>query len=110
MGRLYRQADIALVRAGTTTLAECKLFHLPLIIVPLPITHDQAKNAQYYADHYGDTVLNQNNQDFLTHLQKSLASLISTTIHSIPSKTKTKSSDAKTIILDRLLGVDSQDY
>ena len=105
MGRLYRKADTALVRAGTTTLAECKLFDLPLIIVPLPITHDQANNAQYYVDHYGDTVLDQNNPDFLSHLAKSLASIISTPIHTVPSKTKTKISDAKTIIIDHLLGV-----
>ncbi len=57
MGYLYAHADLGIVRGGTTTLAECKIFSLPLVIVPLPITHDQKKNADYYVEHYNDLIL-----------------------------------------------------
>lgn len=70
MGELYANADIAIVRGGTSTLAECKLFDLPLAIVPLPVTHDQAKNAQYYVDTYNDTMIDQNDPEFVSLLQE----------------------------------------
>ena len=73
MGRLYARADLGIVRGGTTTLAECKLFELPLVIVPLPVTHDQAKNAQHYVDNYGDILVSQNDDNFIHLLYKSLA-------------------------------------
>lgn len=69
MGELYASADLAIVRGGTSTLAECKLFDLPLAIIPLPVTHDQAKNAQYYVDTYKDTMIDQNDPNFVSLLQ-----------------------------------------
>ena len=68
MGQYYAGADMAIVRGGTTTLAECKLFDIPLVIVPLPVTHDQALNAQYYVEHYSDQMLDQNDPDFVQYL------------------------------------------
>ena len=74
MGRLYAQSDFAIVRGGTTTLAECKLFDLPLVIVPLPVTHDQQRNAQWYVDTYHDILLDQNDISFVDKLQSILHS------------------------------------
>lgn len=41
-------ADIAVTRAGTTSLAEQDLFGCKLLIVPLIVSHDQYTNAMYY--------------------------------------------------------------
>lgn len=76
MGKLYAAADMAIVRGWTTTLAECKLFDLPLVIVPLPITHDQVKNAARYVTEYQDAMISQNSPTFVQELQQSLLSAI----------------------------------
>lgn len=52
-------ADIGLTRGGTTSLAEQKLYNMKLLISPIPRTHDQYDNAQYYVDHYGDILIDQ---------------------------------------------------
>lgn len=103
MGLLYAQSDIAIVRGGTTTLAECKIFDLPLAIVPLPVTHDQAKNAQYYVEKYQDICISQNNHHFIDLLYDVI-------IHTKKkenvfefNKTKTIIQQSKTIILDMML-------
>lgn len=70
MGCYYAQADVAIVRGGTTTLAECKIFDIPLAIVPLPVTHDQTTNANHYAREYADSVINQNSPMFVQELQQ----------------------------------------
>lgn len=72
MWALMYFSDLALLRWWTTTLAECKLYDLPLIIVPLPITHDQAQNAAYYHKHYKDIVLDQNKSSFVQDISLSL--------------------------------------
>ena len=64
---------MAIVRGGTTTLAECKLFDLPLVIVPLPVTHDQAKNAQFYVENHNDICISQNDPDFVSQLAHHIA-------------------------------------
>jgi UDP-N-acetylglucosamine:LPS N-acetylglucosamine transferase len=56
----YQYCDIALTRAGTTSLAEQKLRDMLLIMVPIPWTHDQTTNAQRYIEHYGDIMIEQN--------------------------------------------------
>ncbi|MCS6982848.1 MAG: glycosyltransferase [Candidatus Absconditabacterales bacterium] len=71
MGSLYACADLAIMRAGTTSLAEAQLHHVPKIILPLLITHDQERNAQRYHKTYGDIVILQNNDSWiqdLTHI------------------------------------------
>lgn len=103
MWRLYHRADIAVVRGGTTTLAECKLFDLPLIIVPLPVTHDQQKNAEFYVDNFADTLISQNDPEFVQKLYKSLVNTTSKSIITTTDKIKDKISSAKTTILDRML-------
>lgn len=51
IGALYLQSDIAITRAGTTSLAEQELFDLKLIMIPIPRTHDQLDNAKRYVQH-----------------------------------------------------------
>jgi UDP-N-acetylglucosamine:LPS N-acetylglucosamine transferase len=55
-------ADICICRGGTTSLAEMQIFGIRKIIVPLPITHDQTSNAQYYVDHHSDIMVLQDYQ------------------------------------------------
>lgn len=61
-------ADIAITRAGTTSLAEQKLYDIPLIMIPIPWTHDQYDNAKYYVKKYWDTMVDQKDEQFLTKL------------------------------------------
>jgi UDP-N-acetylglucosamine--N-acetylmuramyl-(pentapeptide) pyrophosphoryl-undecaprenol N-acetylglucosamine transferase len=103
MWHLYAHADIAIVRGGTTTLAECKLFDLPLVIVPLPVTHDQTKNAQYYVENYDDICISQNNPQFITLLYTSIVKTQKKHIKWNPHKTKSLIQKAKTTILDAML-------
>lgn len=107
MGRLYRRADCAIVRGGTTTLAECKLFGLPLIIVPLPVTHDQSLNADYYVQHYGDIKLCQNDVKFVNHIVQSIAQLPPKITNLDERKIHENIAKAKNVILDILLTVHS---
>lgn len=100
---LYHRADIAVVRGGTTTLAECKLFDLPLIIVPLPVTHDQQQNAEFYVQHFGDILISQNDPEFVQKLYTSLATTKPKYITTTTDKIKDKISSAKITILDRML-------
>lgn len=105
MWRLYAQSDMAIVRGGTTTLAECKLFDLPLVIVPLPVTHDQAKNAQFYVENHNDICISQNSSDFVSQLTDHIAKTQPKHTLFDPQKIKEKIWQAKTIILDRMLGI-----
>lgn len=70
---IYMHADVAITRAGTTSLAEQKFFGLASIIVPLPVTHDQEHNARRYVQHHGDTMVIQD-AHFHSHLEKALLS------------------------------------
>jgi len=42
-----------------------------MIIVPLPWTHDQLKNAEYYVKHHGDILVKQD-ESFLLHFPMAL--------------------------------------
>ncbi|WP_417915071.1 undecaprenyldiphospho-muramoylpentapeptide beta-N-acetylglucosaminyltransferase [Candidatus Electronema sp. JM] len=50
MAAVYRQADLAVARAGATSLAELAVMGLPAILIPYPHAADdhQAANASYY--------------------------------------------------------------
>jgi UDP-N-acetylglucosamine--N-acetylmuramyl-(pentapeptide) pyrophosphoryl-undecaprenol N-acetylglucosamine transferase len=48
MGAAFAAADLALCRAGASTLGELPLFSLPAVLVPIPLKgHLQAENAAY---------------------------------------------------------------
>ena len=68
MGMLCYYCDIAITRAGTTSLAEQKLYDMKLFIVPIAWTHDQYDNANRYQDNYGDILIDQKDEWFLNRL------------------------------------------
>lgn len=106
MGLCYQHAALGIVRGGTTTLAEAKLFDLPLIIVPLPVTHDQTTNAQWYVEHYGDSLISQNSSDFQARLQREIvnAALLATRARQdVNSDKQNTHSSAQAIIYQHIL-------
>lgn len=74
MGQLCSLADIGITRAGTTSLAEQKLFDMKLLIVPISRTHDQYLNANYYVKKYKDILIDQK-KDFQIQLKDALHTL-----------------------------------
>ena len=100
---LYDHCDISLTRGWTTSLAEQKLFNLKSIIVPIPRTHDQKLNAEWYVKNFNDIMVEQSKETTSEDLLNALVSLkdyhkpeISTNIHAEIWK-------AKHTILDYLL-------
>jgi UDP-N-acetylglucosamine:LPS N-acetylglucosamine transferase len=75
MGELYAIGDITITRGGTTSLAEQKLYNMKQIIIPIPWTHDQYDNAQWYVDHYKDIMINQRDVAFEKKLMSALIKL-----------------------------------
>ena len=59
MGKLYCDADISICRGGSTTLMEQQLFGIHQIIIPIPWTHDQFLNGEFFAKTYGHTLIDQ---------------------------------------------------
>ena len=68
MWTLYYLCDLAITRAGTTSLAEQKLYDMKILMIPIPWTHDQYDNADYYVKKYGDIMIDQKDDQFLTKL------------------------------------------
>ncbi len=75
IGELYLTSDIAITRAGTTSLAEQELFDLKLLMVPIPRTHDQLDNAKRYVQHKDWILIQQDDPDFLQQLKNQLLAL-----------------------------------
>ena len=65
MGKAYGEADLALCRAGASTLAELAAVGLPSVLVPFPnASHDhQTKNAQLFADSGAAVMIKQTDQE-----------------------------------------------
>ncbi len=59
MWMLCNHCDIGLCRAGTTSLAEQKLYDMKLFVVPIPWTHDQYDNTKFYVQKYWDILIDQ---------------------------------------------------
>jgi UDP-N-acetylglucosamine:LPS N-acetylglucosamine transferase len=75
MGKLLHSHDIAITRGGTTSLAEQKLYDMKQIIIPIPWTHDQYDNAQWYVQNHKDIMLNQRDDGFEVNLINALIKL-----------------------------------
>ena len=75
IGHLYLQSDIAITRAGTTSLAEQELFDLKLLMIPIPRTHDQSDNAKRYVEHKNWILIQQDDPNFLEQLKNHLLAL-----------------------------------
>lgn len=104
IGRLYQSADIAITRAGTTSLAEQSLFDLQLIMIPIPRTHDQKQNALWYVQHKNGILIDQDDPDFEVTLAKILKEHMG--FKKKPSKKdkKTEIEFAKKLIVQSILG------
>ena len=97
MGKLLMLCDVALTRGGTNSLAEQKLFGLKLIIVPIPRTHDQARNAAYYEKHYNDIIVNQD-KSFLLELPIALEKVMKHKKAHMNNNVKEKIGEAKNMV------------
>jgi len=70
---LCNYSDISITRAGTTSLAEQKLYNIKMLMAPIARTHDQNYNAEFYNKNYWDIVLDQKSSlslEFKNHLNK----------------------------------------
>lgn len=77
MWEILFETDIAVTRAGTTSLAEQALFDCKLIIIPLIVSHDQKNNALHYVKHNDALMINQHqalvlNENFVRNLWETL--------------------------------------
>lgn len=103
MGMLCYHCDIAITRAGTTSLAEQKLYDMKLFIVPIAWTHDQYDNANRYKDNYWDVLIDQKDDSFLNKLileikkQKEFKKILS------PKDRLTNISSAKELIWESII-------
>ncbi len=103
IGRLYLQSDIAITRAGTTSLAEQELFDMKLLMIPIPRTHDQLDNAKRYVEHKNWILIQQNDPDFLEQLKKYLLALQSFKKSLSSGDRKAEIRKAKDQILEQIL-------
>lgn len=70
MWLLLKYCDISLTRAGTTSLAEQKLYNLKIVMVPIPRTHDQYDNAKLYVNKYQDILLDSKDENYSNEMLK----------------------------------------
>ena len=75
MGAALASADLAVCRAGASTLGELPFFKLPAILVPYPHAwHYQYTNAEYLASHGGAIILK--DQELQTNMYSTITSLL----------------------------------
>ena len=103
IGRLYLQSDIAITRAGTTSLAEQELFDMKLLMIPIPRTHDQLDNAKRYVEHKDWILIQQDDPDFLEQLKNHLLALQSFKKSLSSRDRKAEIRKAKDQILEQML-------
>lgn len=108
MWELLYFCDIAITRAGTTSLAEQKLYDLKLIMVPIPRTHDQYDNAKFYEKNYSDILIDSSLENYDTKFKNTLKENINFK-KAYQQKDISKSiSKAKDIIIASLFESDSK--
>ena len=100
---LYQHCDISLTRGWTTSLAEQKLFNLKSIIVPIPRTHDQKLNAEWYVKNFNDIMVEQSKETTSVDLLDALVSLKDYHKPGISTNILAEIWKAKHTILDYLL-------
>ena len=101
---LYKHCDISLTRWWTTSLAEQKLFNIKSIIVPIPRTHDQKLNAEWYVKNFNDIMVEQSTPTTSQDLHDALISLLDYHKPEISTEKIHKEIwKAKKIILDKIL-------
>lgn len=101
MGGLLSLCDAAITRAGTTSLAEEKLFWLKLVIVPIPWTHDQLRNAEYYMKRHGDLLVKQDDS-FLLNLPIALDVITKHKKNRTQDNIETDINNAKDVVCQQL--------
>lgn len=100
---LYEHCDICLTRWWTTSLAEQKLFNLKSIIVPIPRTHDQKLNAEWYVKNFNDIIVEQSKPTTHEDLKNALNLLKDYHKPEINNNIKSEIQKSKNIILNQLL-------
>lgn len=105
MGELYAMCDISITRWGTTSLAEQKLYNIKQIIIPIPWTHDQYDNAQWYVDHYKDIMLSQKDIAFEEKLTSALMKLRTFNKKDSKKNKQAQISRTKEIIVKTILSI-----
>lgn len=65
MGEIYSRADLAVSRAGATTLAEIGVVGLPAVLIPYPFAADnhQQKNGSWYTESGAAVMFEEKNLD-----------------------------------------------
>ncbi|NVP17514.1 glycosyltransferase [Candidatus Gracilibacteria bacterium] len=73
LGKILKQVDIAITRAGATSLWELNVFGIHSIIIPLEGSagNHQYKNAMYFKEKFGSDVLEEN-EDLEVQIYKKL--------------------------------------
>jgi UDP-N-acetylglucosamine:LPS N-acetylglucosamine transferase len=99
MAVLYQHCDIAITRAGTTSMAEQKLWDMKLCMVPLPWTHDQYDNALYYQKQYDDQLIEQD-EELSSNLRRYLLSHASYRKKLLDKERPSLIASSKRLILD----------
>ncbi len=105
LGELYAMCDISITRWGTTSLAEQKLYNIKQIIIPIPWTHDQYDNAQWYVDHYKDIMLSQKDIAFEEKLTSALMKLRTFNKKDSKKNKQAQISRTKEIIVKTILSI-----
>jgi len=61
LGKIYKKTDIAITRAGATTLWELNNFWIHSIIIPLKNSagNHQQSNAEYFSENFGSNILDE---------------------------------------------------
>lgn len=103
MWKLYQHCDISLTRWWTTSLAEQKLFNLKSIIVPIPWTHDQKLNAEWYVKNFNDILVEQSKPSTVSDLENALKFLLDYHKPEITINIQKEIWKAKEVILSELL-------